>query len=83
MLNTIITKIFGTKNEREIKKLWPIVDEINQHFESYKSLSDSELQNKTLEFQERLAADETLDDILPEAFAVVKDSCRRMLGKNG
>jgi len=81
MLDKMIAKVFGTKNERELKKLWPIVEQINQHFESYKKLSDEELQKKTEEFKERLAAGETLDDLLPEAFAVVKDACRRLLGK--
>ena len=81
MISTLISKLFGTKNDRELKKIWPVVDEINEHFESYKSLSDEELQRKTEEFRERLDAGETTDDILPEAFAVVKDACRRMLGK--
>ncbi len=82
MISTLISKLFGSKNERELKKVWPIVDIINEHFESYKSLSDEELQGKTEEFRERLAAGETMDDILPEAFAVVKDACRRMVGKS-
>ena len=81
MINTIITKIFGTKNEREVRKLWPIVDEINQHLDSLRNLSDEQLAQKTDEFKERLGSGETLDDILPEAFAVVKDACRRLLGK--
>lgn len=81
MINDVITKIFGTKNERELKKLWPLVDEINDHYDSLKELSDEELQNKTEEFRARLAADETLDDIMTEAFAVVKEACRRLLGK--
>lgn len=81
MLNTIVSRIFGTKNERELKKIWPLVDEINQHFESYKLLTDAEIPQKTEEFKARLAAGETLDDLLPEAFALVKEACRRMLGK--
>lgn len=81
MLNTIVSRIFGTKNERELKKIWPLVDQINQHFESYKSLTDAEIPKKTEEFKARLAAGETLDDLLPEAFALVKEACRRMLGK--
>lgn len=76
-----MTKIFGSKNERELKKFWPIIDEINQHSESLKELNDEELAHKTDEFKERLSAGETLDDLLPEAFAVVKDACRRLLGK--
>ncbi|HFE63453.1 MAG TPA: preprotein translocase subunit SecA, partial [Caldithrix sp.] len=81
MITKIITSVFGSKYERENKKMFPIVDEINRHFESYKNLSDEQLQNKTIEFKERLAAGETVDDLLPEAFAVVKDVCRRLEGK--
>ncbi len=81
MIDTLVSKFFGTKNEREMKKIWPVVDIINQHFETFKNLSDEELKQKTEEFRQRLTADETLDDILPEAFAVVKETCRRMLGK--
>ena len=81
MFNAIISRIFGTKNERELNKIWPVVDQINQHFESYKSLSDADFPKKTEEFKARLAAGETLDDLLPEAFALVKEVCRRLLGK--
>jgi preprotein translocase subunit SecA len=81
MGSTVFTKIFGSKNEREVSKIWPLVGEINQYYKTYKNLSDEELRNKTDEFKERLAGDEILDDILPEAFAVVKDACRRLLGK--
>jgi len=76
-----MTKIFGSKNERELKKLWPIVDQINQYYEDFSKLSDSELQKKTEEFKARLQDGETLDDLLPEAFAVVKSACKRLLGK--
>jgi preprotein translocase subunit SecA len=81
MFNAIISKIFGTKNEREVKSIWPIVEQINEHYESYKSLSDDELTSKTEEFKQRLSDGETMDDILPEAFATVKDACRRLMGK--
>ncbi len=81
MFDKIVKKVFGTKNEREIKKLVPIVQQINEYYEQYQKLSDAELQKKTEEFRERLKAGETLDDLLPEAFAVVKDACRRMVGK--
>ena len=77
----IITKIFGTKHERDVKKLWPTVHQINEYFDEYNKLSDEELQGKTEEFRERLKAGETVDDLLPEAFAVVKQACKRMLGK--
>ena len=78
---SIITKIFGTKHERDVKKIWPLVHKINEYFDQYEKLTDEELQKKTDEFRERLKAGETTDDILPEAFAVVKQACKRMLGK--
>ncbi len=81
MITNLITKIFGTKHERDVKKLWPVVERINQYFEQFNSLTDEQLQKKTEEFKERLAAGETLDDLLPEAFAVVKQACKRLLGK--
>ncbi len=71
----------GTSTEREIKRLGPIVDKINEIAESYKHLTDDELKAKTHEFRFRLRMGETLDDILPEAFAAVKDTCRRLLGQ--
>ena len=77
----VIEKVFGSKTEREIKHLRPIVEEINSYSEEYKLLSDEELRGKTDEFRQRLAEEETLDDIMPEAFAVVKETCRRLLGK--
>ncbi|MCB0296121.1 MAG: DEAD/DEAH box helicase, partial [Calditrichaeota bacterium] len=77
----LLKKIFGSTNERTVKKLSPIVDEINQHTEALQGLSEEALIAKTPEFKERLANGETLDDLLPEAFAVVKEACRRMLGK--
>ncbi|MDX9858816.1 MAG: preprotein translocase subunit SecA [candidate division Zixibacteria bacterium] len=76
----LITKVFGTKHEREVKRLTPIVDEINAQFGTLSTLSEDELRGKTAEFRSRLAAGETLDDILPEAFAVVKEACRRHVG---
>jgi len=79
MLN-LITKIFGTKHERDVKRLRPLVAEINQHYEELKSLTDEQLQSKTEEFRKRLNSGETPDEILPEAFAVVKDACRRLCG---
>ena len=65
----LITKIFGTRSQREIKKIQPIVDKILAMEAEYKALSDEELKAKTPEFKERLKQGETLDDILPEAFA--------------
>ena len=120
----IIKKIFGSKHEKDVRSLIPIVEEINGHFESYKDLSDDELRAKTAEFKQRIVDEtaevnsrltelreqlktdipfeqresiydeidtaekelhetikETLDELLPEAFAVVKDTCRRLVGQ--
>ncbi|MFO7768608.1 MAG: preprotein translocase subunit SecA [bacterium] len=79
-MTQLLEKIFGSKNERELKKLQPTVGRINEYAEEYTSLSDEGLQGKTEEFRGRLAAGETTDDIMPEAFAVVKEACRRRLG---
>ncbi len=76
----IITKLFGTKHDRDVKKIAPLVDEINEAFEKLGSLSDEELRAKTDEFKKRLADEETLDEILPEAYAVVKETCKRLTG---
>jgi len=79
--NKVATRIFGTKSDRDVKRLSPVVDEINDHYEKFADLSDDALQAKTNEFRQRLATGkETLDDILPEAFAVVKEACRRHVG---
>ena len=76
----LITKIFGTYSERELKSIWPIVHQIEGMEEEYKALTDAQLQAKTPEFKERLANGETLDDILPEAFATVREAADRVLG---
>ncbi|MCI8537305.1 MAG: preprotein translocase subunit SecA [Oscillospiraceae bacterium] len=76
----IIQKIFGTYSQRELKKIYPIVDKIEALEESYRQLSDTELQAKTPEFKERLQNGETLDGILPEAFATVREAADRVLG---
>jgi preprotein translocase subunit SecA len=81
-MKNLITKIFGTKHERDIKKIQPLVAEINRIFAGLASLSDDQLRAKTDEFKNRLAEGETLDDILPEAFAVVKETCRRLVGQS-
>jgi len=78
MFSYILRKIFGTKNDRELKKLWKYVGDVNQFWEGYQSLSDSELQAKTDKFRARLKKGETEDDILPEAFAVVKEAAKRV-----
>ncbi|UCC45788.1 MAG: preprotein translocase subunit SecA, partial [Candidatus Zixiibacteriota bacterium] len=77
----IIEKIFGTKHDRDVKRMVPIVEEINEHFQTLENLSEEELKAKTDEFRQRLKDGETLDDIMTEAFAVVKEACRRHLGK--
>ncbi|MBU0508150.1 preprotein translocase subunit SecA, partial [bacterium] len=81
MFNKILATFFGTKHGRAAKKLWPLVPEINALEEEYQSLTDEELRAKTDEFRARLKDGETLDDILPEAYAAVKNTCRRLLGQ--
>ena len=76
----LITKIFGTYSERELKSIWPIVHQIEGMEAEYKAMTDAQLQAKTPEFKERLANGETLDDILPEAFATVREAADRVLG---
>jgi preprotein translocase subunit SecA len=77
---TILQKFFGTKNERELKRLQPTVDEINALETDISKLTDEELARKTLEFKERLSRGEFLDDLLVEAFAVVRETSKRVLG---
>ena len=77
---SILTKLFGTRSDREVKKIMPLVEKIEALEGAYKNLSDEELKAKTPEFMNRLAAGETLDDILPEAFATVREAAGRVLG---
>jgi preprotein translocase subunit SecA len=77
----IIEKVFGTKSQRDLKRITPLVAEINEAFEALRDLTDEQLAAKTAEFRARLAEGETEDDLLPEAFAVVKEACRRNVGK--
>ncbi len=77
---SLIEKIFGTYSSREIKRVMPIVNKINELEKQIKVLSDLELKGKTTEFRSRLSSGETLDDILPEAFAVVREASKRVLG---
>ena len=82
MLQKIFKAIFGDPNEAELKKLWPIVHHINEIEKKYQeTLKDEYFPAKTAEFKERLQKGETLDDLLPEAFALVKNACRRLVGK--
>ncbi|MBR6059476.1 MAG: DEAD/DEAH box helicase, partial [Victivallales bacterium] len=80
MLAWLTKKIFGSRNARVLKKIQPLVTRINQLYEEYHSLTDEQLMAKTPEFKERLKNGETTDDILCEAYAVVKDACRRLVG---
>ncbi len=76
----ITEKIFGTHSDRELKRIYPIVDKIESMRSEMQALSDEELRAKTEQFKNRLAEGETLDDILPEAFAVVREAAKRVLG---
>ena len=76
----LVEKIFGTHSENELKRIYPIVDRIEALEPDMKALSDAELKEKTREFRQRLKEGETLDDILPEAFAVVREAASRVLG---
>ena len=76
----LLTKIFGTYSDHELKKIYPIADKIEALEEEYKTLTDAQLQAKTVEFKERLQNGETTDDILPEAFATVREAADRVLG---
>ncbi|MBU0678517.1 MAG: preprotein translocase subunit SecA, partial [Verrucomicrobia bacterium] len=76
----ILKKILGTKNERDVKRMGPIVDRVNEFELQYQARSETELKAKTGEFKQRLAAGETVDDLMCEAYAVVKNACRRLMG---
>lgn len=76
----ILSKVFKSYSEKEVKRVMPIVDSINELEESISKLSDEELKNKTTEFKTQLKEGKTLDDILPEAFAVVREASKRVLG---
>lgn len=77
----MMEKLFGTYSDRELKRIYPIVDKIEALEEDMKKLTDEQLRGKTAEFKERLANGETLDDLLPEAFAVVREAADRVLGQ--
>src|SRR5215208_7715577 len=80
IVDTLLAKVIGTQNERDLKRLRPMVAEISAKEPEIEKLSDEQLRGKTIEFRQRLAAGETLDDLLPEAFAVVREVSRRTLG---
>jgi len=79
MIGQLLAKVIGTQNEREIKRLKPLVAEIGALEPTIKALSDEQLREKTLEFRKRVADGATLDDLLVEAFAVVREAGRRVL----
>ncbi|RTZ97435.1 MAG: preprotein translocase subunit SecA [Deltaproteobacteria bacterium] len=79
MIGSLLTKVFGSKNKRELKRMGPIVDEINAFEEKIHSLSDEALRGQTALFKERLGQGESLDDLLPEAFATVREASLRTL----
>ena len=75
----LATKVFGTHSEREIKRIMPLVRKVESYRDTMMSLTDEQLRDKTQEFKGRLEKGETLDDILPEAYAVVREAARRVL----
>lgn len=81
MFTGIMKRLLGNKQARDMRKILPVVDEINEIWEELQSLSDEELRGKTDEFRKRYSEGETLDELLPEAYAVVKEACRRNLGQ--
>src|SRR6202453_4972064 len=78
MISWFVKKVLGSKNQREVKRLWPIVEKINKLEVEYQSLLDEQHIAKTTQFKDRIGKGEKVDDILPEAFAVVKNACRRL-----
>lgn len=76
----ILNKIAGDYNEKELAKIRPLIQKINNFYEDRHTLSDDQIKAKTQEFKERLAKGESLDSLLPEAFATVKQACKRMVG---
>ena len=80
MLGAIAKSIFGSSNERYVKSIYKIVDKINGFEPEIMNLSDEDLKAQTARFKERLEAGETLDDILPEAFATVREASKRVFG---
>ena len=77
---SFVEKIFGTHSDRELKQIYPIVDRIEALSDTMAAMSDEELRNQTVLFRRRLSQGESLDDILPEAFATVREASSRVLG---
>jgi preprotein translocase subunit SecA len=80
VFKSIAYKLFGSKNERELRRLWPLVEKINSLEPELETLDDVALAGKTPEFRTRLDQGESLDSLLPEAFAVAREASRRVLG---
>ena len=76
MLKWALKRLFGSKHERSVKRMLPLVRQINRYEEEYQKLSDDDLRAKTVEFRERLSNGETTDDLLPEAFAAGYRPCK-------
>ena len=81
MLNRIFTNVFGSRNKRVLNRLWKSVDKINALEPTISALSDTDLRAKTQAFRDRLQKGETMDAILPEAFAVVRETAKRKIGQ--
>ena len=79
IVDTLLAKVIGTANDRELKRVRPLVAEVNSKEAEIQRLTDEQLRGKTVEFRERLAKGESIDDLLPEAFAVVREAGRRVL----
>ena len=79
MLGTVLAKVFGTQNERELKRIGPVVEAVNALEPGIQSLSDAALRDRTAEFRQRVTNGAALEDLLPEAFAVVREAGRRVL----
>ena len=80
MFGKLINFIAGDYNQKQLNKYLPLIRQINEYSTQFDTLSDDQIKAKTQEFKDRLAKGETLDDILPEAFATVKQACKRMVG---
>ncbi|MDH5423657.1 MAG: preprotein translocase subunit SecA [Gammaproteobacteria bacterium] len=80
MIGKLVRKIIGSRNDRQVKQYWKIVGKINALESGFQKLSDQELAGKTIEFRERLTAGETIDSLLPEAFATVRETSKRVMG---
>lgn len=80
MFSRLISRIAGNYNDRQIKKLLPLVSQVNNLYEQYETLTHDDILALTQQFKERIANGTSLDDILPEAFALLKQACKRLMG---